>query len=214
MITKIRKLLPFSYEMIIKRLLGSGKTVLDVGCGDGQLMAFLNSQKELEVTGVDGHKPFLKLADKLGVYKELILKDVREIELSPQSFDIVVCSQVLEYLTLEEGLALIGKLEKIAKNRVILAAYIGDCAHSNAQDNPLQTSRGVWHPQDLIKRGYQVYGQGLRLVYQENGYNPKKLKGWDYIPIAFSTLISPLVYYSPQIATHMIAVKDIKKAKG
>jgi len=213
MIKKIRKLLPFTYEKIIKNHVDkSAVTILDLGCGDGALLKFINNENKFEVTGVDAFSPFLKKAKSTGAYKTLLKMDVRDINFPPKSYDVVITSQVLEYLSKKEGIEFIKKCEKIAKKQVIVAAYIGNCYHTDAQGNPYQTSNSEWYPQDLKKLKYKIYGQGFRKIYTEEGYKPKKISILDIVPIAIAYLMSPIVYANPQYASHMICVKKIKKA--
>ena len=204
---EIKKYLPFSYPNIIRNLVDKeGVTILDIGTGDGFLMKHVNQNGNYEITGIEAYKPFMKMAQKSGAYINVIWRDARKIDYPNNSFDIVISSQVLEYLTKKEGIRLIKKCKKIAKRQVIMAAYIGDCGHIDAQGNPFQTSHGAWYPGDLMKLGFKVYGQGLRAVYKENGYNPKKIDFLFVLPMVFSYLLAPFVYCLPQYATHMIAV--------
>jgi len=102
------------------------------------------------------------------------------------------------------------KAKDIARNQVIIAAYIGDCKHKRAQENPYQTSHSEWYPEDLEILGFKVYGQGLKLVYKENGYRPKNIGLAFVLPMLLSYLMSPVVYYLPRYATHMIGVINKK----
>ena len=206
---KIQGFLPFSYKNIFSYVVDKkGKTILDIGTGDGYLMEHVNFARNFKITGIEPYKPFLKRALKSGAYDKIIVGNAQNLKYLPDSFDIVISSQVLEYLTKREGIEFIKKCKKIAKRQTIIAAYIGDCKHVNAEGNPYQTAKSEWYPEDLRKLGFRVYGQGLRLVYKENGYNPKKIDFKFILPMIFSYLISPLVYYFPGLATHMIGIQN------
>lgn len=207
LLIQIKQYLPFSYERIIRDFIDkNSKTILDIGTGDGELMQYVNKEKRFEITGVDGYKPFLEAAKKTGAYKNILLKNAKDISFPGNAFDTVICSQVLEYLSKKDGNKLIKKCKNIARKQVIFAAYIGDCEHRSAEGNPLQTSRGSWNPRDLLQLGFKVYGQGFRKVYTEHGYHPRKITIISFPLMLFSYLLSPFIYNKPELATHMIGV--------
>ncbi len=210
-LAQLKKYLPYSYENIIRNLIdGDVKTILDIGTGDGGLMKYINRDNEYKIIGVEGYKPFLQTSIKSGAYKKIVLRKAEDLDFSKRSFDLVICSQVLEYLTKKEGIKLIEKCLKIAKKQVIFAAYIGDCRHNCAEGNPFQTSKSAWFPHDLTDLGFKVYGQGLGLVYKEVGYKPKGNTVLNMFPRILSYILSPVSYRFPPIATHMIGVKNVK----
>jgi SAM-dependent methyltransferase len=71
--------------------------VLDVGCGPGFLMLFL-AELGLEVEGVDFSPSSLELAPA-EVRDRILIGDVAEAHVPERSFDLVVCREVLEHLT-------------------------------------------------------------------------------------------------------------------
>ena len=180
--------LPLTYLNIIWRKLDKkAKTILDVGCGDGSLMALLNYGRRFKVTGVDLYKPYLEKAKKTKVYKKVVLEDVRKLDFGDKSFDIVFCSQVIEHLTKEEGERLIENLEKIAKKQVIITTTVGFFPYDpfeGKDENPFQTHKSRWQPEEF-----------------KESLHP---------PIFFlSYLFSPLFYLFPKLAAYMICVKNL-----
>jgi SAM-dependent methyltransferase len=71
--------------------------VLDLGCGPGFLMLFL-AELGLEVEGVDFSPSSLELAPA-EVRDRILIGDVAEAHVPERSFDLVVCREVLEHLT-------------------------------------------------------------------------------------------------------------------
>ena len=88
--------------MILKHLDSiQGKTVLDLGCGDGALTSFI-CQKGAKVIGLDNQELGLKFAKEFlksqGLEAELILADVYQIPLKDNSVDFVVASDIIEHV--------------------------------------------------------------------------------------------------------------------
>lgn len=206
-------MLPFTYSWIIKRQLGNLKTVLDLGCSDGNLMVLLNKDKRCSVVGVDIYKPDLIKAKKTGAYKNLIHADIRNYH-TRNKFDVVLSSQVIEHLDKKDGERLIKNMEIIAKDRVIIGTTVGFLPYEPLQGddsgNEFQKHRSGWEVEDFEKLGYRVYGQGTRYFYQENGIirkMPAFMSGAMYL---LSYLFSPLNYWFPKSFAYLqIAVKNL-----
>lgn len=200
---------PFTSPWIIRHHLGSAKTVLDIGCGDGSLMVKVNRDKKYEITGVDLYKPYLKLAKKSGVYKKVIAKDIRKIKFQNRSFDVVLASQVIEHLSKRDSSNLIKKLEKITRYKVILATPKGFVKYDPFEvidDNKLQEHKSGWEIDELKNMGYRVFGQGSGFIYRPNGllYKFRDLKD---IFVIISYLLSPISYFFPKVSASLTAVK-------
>lgn len=207
------RLLPFSYPWIIKYHLGKHISVLDIGCGDGSLMNKVNSDKKYEVTGVDLYKPSIEKAIASGLYRRVIMRDLRKIKFKDKSFDVVLASQVIEHLKKEDSLRLISKLEKIAKNKVILTTPKGFVEYDPfevIEDNKFQEHKSGWEVKDLENMGYKVYGQGSGFIYQPGGllYRCRRLKD---ILVLISFLLASITYFIPVTGAYIIAVKEIRQ---
>jgi len=91
---------PYGSHSTIKRMIGKGKTVLDVGCAAGQLGEICDGNT---FYGVDGNEEAVKDASK--VYKEVKLLDLNTIptkNLFDTKFDFIVFADVLEHLLYPE----------------------------------------------------------------------------------------------------------------
>jgi ubiquinone/menaquinone biosynthesis C-methylase UbiE len=204
-------LLPFTYPWIIKKEFGTARTVLDIACGNGTFTAQVNADKKYEITGVELFDPYIQNAKKLGVFKDVIKQDVREITFSDNSFDIVHASQLVEHLKSEETIALLEKMEKIATKKVIVGTPNGHYDQDEYDGNELQRHQSAWTYKDFQQRGYTVYGQGLKYIYAENGLlftALGKIQPIRYILYGISYLASPVVYFIPALGAHSIAVKS------
>jgi len=88
------------------------RTVLDVGCGEGQWRALLRKfRPRLHYTGVDPSPYVIRTFGRARNLLRGALSDLDTIGLAP-AYDLIVCSHVLYYATnaeLEKGLASIGE---------------------------------------------------------------------------------------------------------
>jgi 2-polyprenyl-3-methyl-5-hydroxy-6-metoxy-1,4-benzoquinol methylase len=77
----------------------SAKNVLDVGCGDGSFGQQLKARQKCRVTGIEH---MAEAASKANTrLDEVIVCDANKlstIELLPESFDCIVCNDILEHL--------------------------------------------------------------------------------------------------------------------
>lgn len=203
--------LPFTYLNLVRHLLDKkGRSILDVGCGQGDIMRIINKNRKFFVVGVDGFLSYLKVCKGRKVYNELLLSDVRFLPLRERSFDIVFCSQVIEHLSKKEGLRLIENLEEIARRQVIIATPVGFASPPHFDENPLQEHKSFWQPDEFKKRGYRVIGQGLHFVYGEKRpVYTLRYSLFRYILYLLSYLSGPIIYFLPGRAAHMICVKNL-----
>lgn len=211
---KIYRMLPFTYIGIIRNAFGkllSTKgdiTVLDLGCGDGMMMQNLGLPSNFEITGVDLFNPYLKLAKRKKIYKDLIKKDIRKYR-PDRKFNVVFASHVLEHLSKKEGEVLLEKIENITKDIIIIIMPVGFLPQEEYDDDIYQVHKSTWYPRDLRKRGYSVVGQGLKFIFKTDNV-VKKYKIFSYLIFLFSMLFQPLLMLKPEWATYIICKKELK----
>lgn len=99
-----------------------GMTVLDIGCGRGEL-AIWAAKKGARVTAIDYSKAAVKLTKAAISRKPKKVKDrikvkllnAKDVDKLRGKFDLIVMTDVLEHLYPEEQRIIIGKLNKITK---------------------------------------------------------------------------------------------------
>lgn len=203
--------IPFSSPWIVRHHLGNAKTVLDVGCGDGEFMLKVNPDKKYDVVGLDLHKPHLKKAKQTGVYKKVVFSDLRKLKLKKNSFDVVLASQVIEHIDKKEGLSMISILEKLAKRKVIISTpngFVPFDPFDVIDDNPFQVHKSGWEIEEMKRYGYKVYGQANSFIYRSQTgllYKFRRLKNFF---VMVSLLLAPISYFLPQTSSMIIAVKE------
>jgi len=199
--SSVRKLFLLTYHDAINRELGPDiRTVLDVGCGEGNSIEKIDKAKELYLVGIDAYLPYLKTAKKRKVYDKLIHTDIRKLKVKDKSFDAVLLISVIEHLSKKDGISILNKLEKIAKKRIIILTPSGYLQQDSFDKNPYQEHKSGNWTNELIRRGYNIRGM--------DGFNfpIKRLK---YNPI-LTLITQPFIYFLPKYATSIIAIKRLQ----
>lgn len=97
----------------------SSSTVLEVGCGEGSLVSYLleNGPRPDHIEACDLN--LTKLTDNLDPFIQFREASIYELPYPENSFDLVVCCEVLEHL--EEPAKGMSELARVAKNYVIVS---------------------------------------------------------------------------------------------
>ena len=78
---------------------GAVESILEVGCGQGWLLKETGkAHPEAKLTGIDMRPEALEFARGLVPSAEFVLQDVHELPFDDASFDLVICSDVLEHV--------------------------------------------------------------------------------------------------------------------
>lgn len=92
--------------------------LLDVGCGEGQADSFfLKNQSNLKITGVDVNELSLKEAKKNCPKMKVQKADIYRLPFPDQSFDLILCLEVLEHL--EEPEKAVKEIKRVGKKFII-----------------------------------------------------------------------------------------------
>jgi SAM-dependent methyltransferase len=213
------KLVPISLYIMgrpIRKELGRGaRTVLDIGCGRGLIGAPITRTGRYFTVGAEIYQPDLREAWKNHTHVAFVRCDIRSLPFRPGSFDIILCTEVLEHVTKEEGRTLLKNMEEIASRKVILSTprgYLNTCHESSpnppAQDNIHQEHQSGWHADELRALGYRVYYN--RFLSNCEQFIQEHFRNWSWLitTIIFSSL-APLLWISPGFGVHLFCVKDL-----
>ena len=145
------------------------KTMLDVGCGPGRPMRFINRRRQFYAVGADLFEQYLKECKRQGTHNEYVLCDVRKLPFKNKSFDTVLCMEVLEHLDKEEGERLLLAMEGLARRQVILSTPVGKYEQKPYDGNPHQQHKYIWRPAEMKGLGYKVRALGIRSIGGREG---------------------------------------------
>lgn len=114
---------PFTREMHekIKSIIPDDvRTILDAGCGTGSLMAYLEEYPRFDVQGMDLSAEGVGLVVNDLKMKAQVGNVLDMHQFQDASFDLVICSEVIEHLKLSEVPLCIGELLRVAGNYLII----------------------------------------------------------------------------------------------
>ena len=216
---KLRPYIPFTaLNTVWRKLDKDSKLLLDVGCGKGEPMRFINRRKRFYAVGVDIFEPYHQESRKSGCYDELILADIRNPPLKPKSFDIVFAMEVLEHLEKQEGERLLHSMERIVRKQMILSTPVGKYKQDPYDGNPSQEHKHIWNPATIEKLGYKVSGCGIRNIGGRHGLVARLPKKFRPLGDMAWVLAGPLARLFPSLAGDMVCSKRLepqeKKDKG
>jgi ubiquinone/menaquinone biosynthesis C-methylase UbiE len=213
------KLLPgviYVLSRPIRRELGNGiKTLLDVGCGKGFVSRFITQPGKRFTVGAEIFGPDLREARRNRSHSAFVQCDARSLPFKRDSFDAVLCSEVLEHVDKLEGVKLIQDLEDIARRKVLLSTPAGllptDPETNRTQEeetNPYQKHRAGWGAEELKALGYRVYSP--LFLHKIEKYLTSRQQTWAWLlNIIIQSAAAPLVWISPRFGGHLFCVKEL-----
>lgn len=167
----------------VARVLRTGDSILDVGCGSGHYLRSLRRvlAHDVTYTGVDATEYYIQLARKAFAtdeHCEFKVADIYDLDLPDRSFDIVMCNNVLLHLpSIESPLS---ELVRVARRTVFVRLLCGNRSF-RIQDVESQPD-GCEFENDGTPRGFHYYN-----IYSEEyvGHLLSKLAGvetWSLTP--------------------------------
>jgi len=177
-------------------------TLLDIGCGTVCLKVF----GEHHSIGVDICDESLKVAEKRGKFQSLIKCDVCNLPFSEKSFDGVICTEVIEHISKQDGYKLIDDLEKIARQIVIYTTPWGADLLERHSFNPYMQHQCGWMPEEFEERGYKIYPLNTLRYLKFGDY-------WWHSMMHYgvSFLSSPIVAMFPRrLSDNFMAIKELR----
>lgn len=198
-----KKCFPGEVEYLTKELYGC-ESILDLGCGYNSPIQHCDVAFSV---GVELFEPYLQESRKKGIHNEYIKADIRKVEFEPGSFDAVLCREVLEHLTKEEGRELIQKMVRWARKKMIITILNGHLRQDAYNSNPLQEHKSSWSVEELRRLGLKVKGIGgwKGLGGCRATLKCKPTLFWK----AISDLTERIIYWYPRLAFQLFATKEI-----
>lgn len=201
----------YPYLEWLKRDLADCESILELGCGSNSPL--LKIGYGYKTDAVDIWQPYVDAHNERGDYRKCEQADILAMDFSGRSYDAVVICDVLEHLDKPKvyKVGLFGKVEKLAKKKVILFTPNGFVPNDEVDGDPYQAHISAWYPRDYRERGYKVVGStGVRWLMGKASL--PRFKPADLFQVLIM-LTQPMVYWWPGVAWHSYAVKEAGNGK-
>lgn len=161
----------------------NAKTILDVGCGEGSLLAEIHSKKRGAILyGLDLANSALKFAKQKVPTARFYLMDIAR-DYVKKKFALVICSEVLEHL--EEDQEALSNIAKMSNNYLLITTLKGKMKKSelsighvrNYQLNELidKLEQAGFKTVKIIQWGFPFYSPLYRKIFNNFGAFPNKI---------------------------------------
>ena len=146
----------------------SGKNVLDVGCGAGQITDYL-TQKGLNVIGLDFSQELLKIAKQNFPNSKFVLADICDYE-QETKVDGIITKDTLFHLSDEDLIHVLLKFKRLLKPNGNICIIM---------DTPKETGENIFVEE--LDHKHQVYynylsAEKLKILLEKTGFNVKKVQ--------------------------------------
>jgi SAM-dependent methyltransferase len=89
----------FLWSVIVDRIRRAGlRRVLDIGCGTGQLAAYLRDQGIDSYVGIDFSPKAIEYARRSAPHARFVVGDARTSDIYTEDHDVLICTEVLEHI--------------------------------------------------------------------------------------------------------------------
>jgi SAM-dependent methyltransferase len=199
-------------ELLEREIIGCCRSVLDVGCGNGNHMRSVTPHLTYSV-GIDMFQESLDDAKNAGIYSETRRISATTIrnEFKPHSFECVVAFDLIEHLDKPQGFRLLEDMERLASKKVIVFTPNGFLPQGILGGNEHQMHRSGWSVSQMRYYGYRVIGvHGIKPILGEESLPRWKPHKFWY---GISVLTQPLCAVWPEWAFQIFCIKDIAAEK-
>lgn len=169
-------------QAILRKLVDPSWSVLDLGCGsDPPLLRVMNPKMYY---GVDVFKPSIdalrqRCVSRQQLHYEFDVRNLNSVYFAENRFDVVVCVDVIEHLSKENGLKLIDNAKYWASKYVYISTPNGYLRQDPYDSNFFQEHLSGWTKEELEHLGFQrIWGGGGLKVLRKREMQPD---AWSHI---------------------------------
>lgn len=155
------------------------KKVIDIGCGSGQLVKYLNNHR-IKTFGCDNSTIAVKTAQKINKKNTIIKAQATRLPFKQKTFDLVTCISVIEHLTETDGEKLIQEAKRILTDKGYLFVVTPNFA------TPIRLIQG---------NKWFAYSDKTHLFYYSPDSITQLLKKYGFTKIKFSFFLA----YQPSL---------------
>lgn len=151
-----------SYDLFIERVVSPNASILDIGCGPGNVSRYLyRKNPKWQFHGIDAAPNMLRLYEENIPSSAVTLMDIRNFTEIPGTYDGIVCGFCIPYLNKEETGRLVDTAAKLLSPDGIL--YLSFVEGDPAKSGLVTGSTGdqtyfYYHQQDKLMAALQKAG--------------------------------------------------------
>jgi len=109
------------FQEIIRVVPRNISSLLDIGCGNGQLLKFLLQQLEIpNLFGIDISLTALKIAKNMAPNAIFLYASADKLPFEDKSFDIIIASEVLEHLPYKVYEQTLKEISRVSKKYILI----------------------------------------------------------------------------------------------
>lgn len=186
------------------------KSALDAGCGSGIITNKINAER---VVGLDFSRTALKLLVRPAVEGNLL-----SLPFPTQSFDIVVCSEILEHISHFDYDQVLGEISRVSRKYLLVSV---PCRENLKRSQVICPACGCSFQPYYHMRSYQE--KSVRDLFTGHGFAIKHLttlgQKRDYIGLTFlikllGATTFPKTTVCPQCGFYLKAAPTVKQTPG
>jgi SAM-dependent methyltransferase len=202
--------LAYPLQYLILRELIACDSVLDLGCGRHSMVPII--PKRVKTVGVELFEPHYKEAAAKARHTEVIQGDVTKVSFPDKSFDAVVMLDVLEHLDKPEGEAMLAKMERWARKKIVIFTPNGFLHQGEYDTNPLMAHRSGWTAAEFRAKGWRVHGvRGFKSLKPDCGHHHHdEDEHKESLKDKLVDLTQVVTYHWPDQAFQLFCVKDLE----
>lgn len=142
--------------------------ILDAGCGFGNLLAEFQNKYHFQVQGLE-HSYYARLKADSSVRKKIQKGSILTPPFERNSFDAVICFDVVLYFTLEETKKVIQNLVDISNRYIFFTSIYRHSRDASQKNNPDPLRKVVLPKKEYIDIFSQSGAKFIENFYGENG---------------------------------------------
>ncbi|MGZ3864991.1 MAG: class I SAM-dependent DNA methyltransferase [Bacteroidia bacterium] len=161
-----------TYDFFLASIKINSASVLEVGCGPGNITKYLLSKRpDLKITATDVAPNMISLAKEINPSANCVVLDCRNLDSLREKFDGFVCGFCIPYLSKEDCEKLIRDFSGLSNPGAViyLSAIEGDY-----DDSGFETSSGgdkcyvYYHSEDFLRQMFEKNGFSIKNVSRKS----------------------------------------------
>ena len=199
---RIQRLMKIISDLCSKNSHLGGKKILDIGCGDGSLIAPFCEYNDCY--GVDIIDHLIQLSSKKGINAYTIDLDTNRLPFDDEFFDIVICAQVIEHLINTDHV--LSEINRILKRKRFLILSFPNIN----QPASLLLQLFLDYPPIFAARYKSPHVRDftlktIKIALENNGFKIKNIEGTTIFPFK-NSLARALAKRFPKLSERIILV--------